>query len=93
MAATSANILASLRYDFDAFTRESSEIREQLADVAKPYYFMSLYALLMGAFSQVDLWASLLARSLGKGLNGRCGHWLSSPFFLPWLSDRRPSNP
>lgn len=71
MAATSANILASLRYDLDAFTREATAIREKLADDSSPKFFMSLFALLMGAFSQVDLWAALWAGSLGKGQTKR----------------------
>jgi hypothetical protein len=58
MAATAGNILASLRHDFDAFKREATEIRETLADAQGAYYFMSLYALLMGVFSQVDLYAA-----------------------------------
>ena len=77
MAATVANILASLRDDFEAFTREATEIREKLADDARPYYFMSLYALLMGVFSQVDLYAALLAGSLGKGQTKRMRDFLN----------------
>lgn len=64
MPASAENILAARRYDFDAFAREATEIREKLADVARPYYFMSLYALLMGAFSQVDIWSALWAGTL-----------------------------
>jgi hypothetical protein len=77
MAATAANILASLRYDFDAFKREATEIRETLADAQGAYYFMSLYALLMGVFSQVDLYAALLAGSIGKGQTKRMRDFLN----------------
>jgi hypothetical protein len=75
--ATAANILASLRHDFDAFAREATEIREELADPARPYYFMSLYALLMGVFSQVDLYAALWAGSLGRGQTTRMRNFLN----------------
>lgn len=77
MAATAANILASLRHDFDAFKREATEIREKLADADGAYYFMSLYALLMGVFSQVDLYAALLAGSIGKGQTQRMRDFLN----------------
>ncbi|MEO8340048.1 MAG: hypothetical protein ABI604_10075 [Nitrospirota bacterium] len=60
-------IVDRLRLDLSSLVRESTEIRERCAATAQPKYYMSLYALLMGAFSQVDLFAALCAGTLGRG--------------------------
>ncbi len=57
-------IVDSLRRDLSSLVRESTEIRERCAATAQPKYYMSLYALLMGAFSQVDLFAALRTGTL-----------------------------
>jgi hypothetical protein len=57
-------IVDRLRRELSSLVRESTEIRERCAATAQPKYYMSLYALLMGAFSQVDLFAALRAGTL-----------------------------
>jgi hypothetical protein len=57
-------ILERLSLDLSSLIRETTEIRERLARVAQPKYYMSLYALLMAVFSQVDLLGCLFAGSV-----------------------------
>jgi len=56
-------ILSRLGRDLLALLREATEIRVRLAIPAEPKFYMSLYALIMGAFSQVDLLATLGAET------------------------------
>ena len=69
--AKASTILDALRYDCDALIAEATAIRVRLAEAEGGYYFMSLYALLMGVFSQIDLYSSLWKGSTGKGQTAR----------------------
>ncbi|HEX4955424.1 MAG TPA: hypothetical protein VF017_18695 [Thermoanaerobaculia bacterium] len=57
-------ILERLSLDISSLMREATAIREQLARTAQPKYYMSLYAMLMAVFSQVDLLGCLFAGSV-----------------------------
>ena len=71
-------ILERLSLDLSSLIRETTEIRERLARVAQPKYYMSLYALLMAVFSQVDLLGCPFAGSVKtKGQTKRMMEFLA----------------
>ncbi len=76
MSATATNILTALRRDVDAFGAEATAIRETLAEAPGAYFYMSLYALLMGAFSLVDLHSSLWTAGLQMNQTNRMRAYL-----------------
>ncbi len=61
------HILTTLRRDLHSRQREATAIREHLGVGYQPKFYMSLYALLMAAFAQVDLFAALREGKQPKG--------------------------
>jgi len=61
------HIMTTLRVDLLSLQREATAIREQFGTGHQPKFYMSLYALLMAAFAQVDLFSALREGKRPKG--------------------------
>lgn len=61
------HIMITLRRDLLSLQREATAIREQFGTGHQPKFYMSLYALLMATFAQVDLFSALRNGKLPKG--------------------------
>jgi hypothetical protein len=61
------HIMITLRRDLLSLQREATAIREQFGAGHQPKFHMSLYALLMATFAQVDLFSALRAGKRPKG--------------------------
>ncbi|MCI1280874.1 MAG: hypothetical protein LKG23_18055 [Nitrospira sp.] len=59
--------MTTLRRDLLSLQREAAAIREQFGTGRQPKFHMSLYALLMAAFAQVDLFSALREGKRPKG--------------------------
>lgn len=79
------HIMITLRRDLLSLQREATAIREQFGTGHQPKFYMSLYALLMATFAQVDLFSALRNGKLPKGDN----HDMSR--FLADFTSRDPS--
>lgn len=61
------HIMITLRKDLLSLQREATAIREQFGTGHQPKFHMSLYALLMATFAQVDLFSALRKGKRPKG--------------------------
>lgn len=62
-----AQILSTLRKDLLSLQYEATAIREHFGNGHQPKFYMSLYAMLMAAFAQLDLFSALRAGKQPKG--------------------------
>jgi hypothetical protein len=70
-------IMTTLRRDLLSLQREATAIREQFGTGHQPKFHISLYALLMAAFAQVDLFSALREGKRPKGNKRDMGCFLA----------------
>ncbi len=72
------DIMITLRRDLLSLQREATAIREQFGAGHQPKFYMSLYALLMATFAQVDLFSALREGKLPKATSKDMSRFLTA---------------